>query len=280
MEFQADIIRFIQSFHSPLLDYLFIIITNMGSEAFYFILIPFFYWYRSKKLGLKMAVTLLLSVYINLVLKELTAVSRPIGYPGIRSLFVISAGGFSFPSGHAQGSSTIWNILMAHYRSKIVYVTGIAVIFLVSLSRLYLGVHWPMDVLAGIGLGVLLAGFAAKMDYLQFPEKLNLRLLLSVLFPILLVVIFPHENSFKYAGMLAGIWVGYNIENTFVHFRPEKRSVKVNLFIFTTAFLSFTAIYAGLKVLLPAGNISSMLRYFALGLLLTLGVPYMATKTL
>ena len=137
MEFQADIIRYIQSFNSPLLDYFFIIITNMGSEAFYFILIPYFYWYRNKKLGLKMAVTLLISIYINLVLKELTAVVRPIGYPGIRSLFVISAEGFSFPSGHAQGSSTIWSIIMGYYRSKTVNIIGIALVVLVSFSRLY-----------------------------------------------------------------------------------------------------------------------------------------------
>jgi len=278
MEFQADIIRYIQSFNSPLLDYFFIIITNMGSEAFYFILIPYFYWYRNKKLGLKMAVTLLISIYINLVLKELTAVVRPIGYPGIRSLFVISAEGFSFPSGHAQGSSTIWSIIMGYYRSKTVNIIGIALVVLVSFSRLYLGVHWPMDVIAGIALGVFIAVFAAKIDYLQLPEKISLRLL-SVLFPFILIVIFPHENSFKYAGMLAGIWVGYNIENTYVHFQPEKKSAKTNLFIFTVAVLSFVAFYIGLKVLLPAGNISSMLRYFALGLLLTFGVPYLAAKT-
>jgi len=277
MEIQAGIIRYIQSFHNPFFDTLFIIITNIGSEAFYFILIPFFYWYHNKKLGLKMAVTLLLSIYINLFLKELTAIARPIGYPGIRSLFVISAAGFSFPSGHAQGSATIWSILMAHYRSKAVYITGVALIFLVSLSRLYLGVHWPMDVLAGIVLGVLMADFASKIDNIKLPEKLETRLL-SALIPFVLIAIFPHEDAFKYAGMLAGIMVGYNIEKAYVHFEPKKRTIKANMYILIVASVSFAVIYTGLKVLLPAGNISSMLRYFALGLLLTLGIPYIAAK--
>ena len=112
MELQVKILKLIQSFNTPLLDLFFITITNLGSSVFYYLMVPVFYWGINKRIGIILTSSLMFSMYTNVAIKEIVALSRPIGHPGIRSLFIISAKGFSFPSGHAQGTSTFWGIVM------------------------------------------------------------------------------------------------------------------------------------------------------------------------
>nr|WP_232195840.1 phosphatase PAP2 family protein [Thermoanaerobacter sp. X514] len=119
---QAEILKAIQTISNPFLDYFFIAVTMLGSSGFYFIFIPLFYWCVDKRFGLKLGLILISSIYVNTVLKEITKIARPIGYPGIRSIFTQSAGGYSFPSGHAQGSTTVWGTLMVHYQKKMAVV--------------------------------------------------------------------------------------------------------------------------------------------------------------
>lgn len=74
---------------------------------------------------------------------------------------LISEKSFSFPSGHALGSLVLYGflayILAIHYPkySKIIYSLAVMAIAAIGLSRLYLGVHWPTDVIAGYGVGFL-----------------------------------------------------------------------------------------------------------------------------
>lgn len=274
MEFQANIIKFIQSFSSPVLDYFFIFITNLGGEGFYFLLIPVFYWSINKKMGLKLGSALLLSIYLNVVIKEVTAVPRPIGYPGIRAIFTSSAGGYSFPSGHAQGSTTIWGIIMAHYKNAPVYILGIGIITLVSLSRLYLGVHWPLDIIWGIGLGsimVFITFYAARFNP---PKSFWARCTLALAFPLILLALFPHPDAFKHMGMLSSVWLGYLLEVRFVNYEPQKTTTLKAVEKYAIGAIGFILIYGGLKFL-PASNISYLVRYFLLGLWLTLGAPFL-----
>ncbi|HHW03044.1 MAG TPA: phosphatase PAP2 family protein [Thermoanaerobacterales bacterium] len=278
MEFQAEIIKFIQSFSSPALDYFFIFITNLGSEGFYFLLIPIFYWSINKKMGIKLGSILLLSMYLNIMLKEITAIPRPIGYPGIRSIYTCSAGGYSFPSGHAQGSTTAWGIIMAHYKKTSVNIMGIIAILLVSLSRVYLGLHWPQDIVGGIILGLIIVLVANNIDRFRFPESVGAKCFMAVTCPMVLLVIFPHPDVFKYMGMLSAAWLGYILEDHFIGFEPENADLLKTAIKYFIGAVGFLLIYVGMKKILPAGNISAMARYFLLGLWLTAGAPYLFKK--
>lgn len=273
MELQAEIIKFIQSFNTPILDAFFIAITNLGSSVFYYLMIPVFYWSVNKKAGITLTASLLCSMYINVTIKEIVALARPIGYPGIRSLFVISAGGFSFPSGHAQGISTFWGVVMRWYHSRRVYSLGTAVIILVSLSRLYLGVHWPIDVLAGIFLGLAISSIfiLVSREYRQIPLIPNT--IISIIIPITLVCIFPHKDNFVYMGMLSGSWLGYIFEEHFIGFEPENKGRFKAVMKYLIGIIGFLLMYVGLKSILPPYNVYHMLRYFIIGLWLTFGAP-------
>ncbi|NLU10509.1 MAG: phosphatase PAP2 family protein [Tepidanaerobacter acetatoxydans] len=273
MELQAEIIKIIQSFSNPILDTFFIAVTNLGSSLFYYLMIPIFYWNINKKTGITLIASLLFSMYINVSLKEVVTLARPIGYPGIRSLFVISAGGFSFPSGHAQGTSTFWGVIMKCYRRRWVYILGTTVIFLVSLSRLYLGVHWPLDVLIGIILGLSISSVFVWISRICKPIPLIYNTVLSIIVPIILVCLFPYEDNFIYTGMLSGSWLGCVWENYFIGFEPKCKTRIKTLIKYLIGIIGFLLIYEGLKLILPPYNFCRMLRYFSIGLWLTFGAP-------
>ena len=86
---------------------------------------------------------------------------------------LITETSYSYPSGHALGSMVIYGflayLLASHYIkfAKIIYTLAVILIGAIGLSRLYLGVHWPTDVIAGYGVGYLWLMFSIIMLKLQ-----------------------------------------------------------------------------------------------------------------
>lgn len=273
MELQAEIIKFIQSFSNPFFDIFFIIITNFGGALFYFIMIPVFYWGIDKKVGITLFISLMFSMYLNATLKNITGIPRPIDCPGIRSLFASSAGGFSFPSGHAQGAATFWGVVMYYYRSRQVYILGFAIIVLVSLSRLYLGLHWPCDVAAGIALGILISTLFTSLPKRLKPLPMLYSIILMIAIPFGLAFLFPYKDNFIYMGLMAGSSVGYKFEDYLIGFKPQSKNKLKTLEKYMIGLGGFLLIYAVLKLIMPQQDFFSFLKYFVVGLWLTFGAP-------
>jgi undecaprenyl-diphosphatase len=91
---------------------------------------------------------------------------------------LISESFFSFPSGHALGSMVLYGfiayLLSSHYPkfSRLIYSLAIIIIILIGLIRLYLGVHWPTDIIAGYGVGFLWLMFCVTLLKLQkYPKQ-------------------------------------------------------------------------------------------------------------
>jgi undecaprenyl-diphosphatase len=123
---------------------------SLGPAAILILLVP-----RWRTVAIPAVASLAVSAVLNIVLKTLFAVPRPTGHR------LIEESGFGFPSGHAQSSAGFVGVLVvaalragfrAVYR-HLVAVLAWAFILLVGLSRVYLGVHSPVDVLAGFALG-------------------------------------------------------------------------------------------------------------------------------
>jgi hypothetical protein len=224
---------------------------------------------------------LISSIYVNTVIKEVTMLSRPIGYPGIRSIFTQSAGGYSFPSGHAQGSATLWGTIMIHYKNKTINIVGITLVLLISLSRLYLGVHWPMDIVGGILIALLIVFVGELTDSIIIEGKIDIpfryKILLSLLIPIILIILFPYKDNFEYMGIMSGVLLGYFIDQKYFGFTVE--NILTNHFIkLIIGIVIFFSLQTGLKLIFPYTNIFNMIRYGASGLWLSLGAPWVFYK--
>lgn len=121
-----------------------------------------------------LAITAAGSSLLTVVAKSLVGRPRP---PA--ALELVSAGGFSFPSGHALNTAAIVGacaVLLWTYRRVRIWstATAAAMILLVGFSRLYLGVHWLTDVLAGFALGVGWLAMLATAFHLTRPAPVAL----------------------------------------------------------------------------------------------------------
>ncbi len=128
--------------------------TMLGNEEFYLLVAPILYWCIDAGLGLRMGLVLMLSDGLCSSFKVLAHGPRPYWYSAqVRALSVEAS--FGAPSAHAQNAAAIWGMLAAWLKGWGAWAIAIAVILLIGLSRMFLGVHFPIDVAAGWLLGAL-----------------------------------------------------------------------------------------------------------------------------
>ena len=141
-------------------------LTSLGSENFFFLVLPLVYWSLDAGLGLRVAFILVTSNSLNCIGKFLFASPRPYWVSArVQPGSVESS--FGVPSGHAQNSAALWGILAAGVPAgkRWAWMAAIALAFLVGFSRLYLGMHFVHDVLLGWLIGyVLLFAFLKFWD--------------------------------------------------------------------------------------------------------------------
>ena len=142
-----------------LLDILMPIITALGEYGAVWILLCLLLLIRrdTRRVGVMMAIALALDVLLcNVILKNLIARPRPFTLRPETALLIKPPSGFSFPSGHSAASfAGAGAMLFAKQRGKLAALVLAAAI---ALSRIYLYVHYPSDVVCGALLG-LLCGF-------------------------------------------------------------------------------------------------------------------------
>ena len=133
----------------------------LGTEDFFILALPILYWCVDSMLGLQVALILLLSTNINSALKMAFHGPRPYWFsPNVRLLATETS--FGVPSGHAQIAATIWGLLAAYLRKWWGWLVAVLLILLIGLSRLYLGVHFPHDVMLGWLIGGLVLWLALR----------------------------------------------------------------------------------------------------------------------
>ncbi|KGM95398.1 phosphatase PAP2 family protein [Clostridium botulinum] len=271
-----DAIKFFQSFSNPFLDIFFQIVTMFGEEIFLVGSITLIYWCINKKVGYRLAFTYLTSMILNGAIKEIFKIPRPFNKDGIKSLRTKTATGYSFPSGHTQGSSSFFTTLMLNINKIYFYIIGFILIILIAISRLYLGVHTLMDVSGGLILGVAWAVIANKiMSYAEHNKQYTLFLLLI---PIMIGCIFCNcPDYFKAAGIGCSFILGFFIETTYINFEVRQPlNIQIIKYILGLSIALIMKIL--LKKFLPQNNLGEFIRYFILGLWVTVFAPIMFNK--
>lgn len=151
----SNFILALQTLRSPLLDAFFVGCSFLADEKFFLLLVPVIWWTAGVRRGLLLCTLALLTGYVNNFLKEWVALPRP--FVGGLVPALVHAEGYSFPSGHSQLGASMWSALYLMRPSFALGIFATAAVLFSGLSRSYLGVHYPSDVLIGWTLGVTIA---------------------------------------------------------------------------------------------------------------------------
>lgn len=154
-------------------------VTNLGGAIYTSLIIFMLLLFGNEKIkftGLEALVTLTISQSIVYILKKILSRERPYKIIEHLNTFGIDMKDYSFPSGHTTASFSIATTIALNIPRLSVYVFIIAMI--ISISRIYLGVHYPTDVAAGIflGLGTALMVHFYLLEYIRgFAEVVGMK---------------------------------------------------------------------------------------------------------
>lgn len=295
-DFEVALMELLQSCMGAVLTAIASFITLLGEEAVAVGILGFLYWVWNKEAAVFMGTNVLAGTVINPLLKNVALRRRPyFDHTSIRCLKPVHAGdiyditvqGYSFPSGHSMNAAILYGSMpVAYSRFKgqtkrktaetatlFLQIISILLPFLVGLSRVMLGVHYPTDVLVGWTGGILVI---VIISYLQ--KKLRswqLHLLLIVL--ALPGFFYCKTNDFYTCfGIMSGFFAANEIEQRYIRFRETRKIPAIILrmavgltlyFLLNTAFkLPFPEEF--LKSATTAQFLFRSVRYFLVSFLM------------
>ena len=157
---------FLEKIRNPVFDFFFSLITHIGEETFFLVTAIIFFWCINKRQGYFILLTGLIGTVINQGLKLLCKIPRPWVIDGNFTIVESAraeASGYSFPSGHTQNVAGTFGAVGRFARKRWVAISCVVIIALVSLSRMYLGVHTPYDVATSLCIAAFIIFVLAPM---------------------------------------------------------------------------------------------------------------------
>lgn len=127
----------------------------LGSEDFFMMVLPLLYWSIDAALGLRVGIILLVGSSLNDAAKLAFHGSRPYWLSTKVHAFA-SETSFGLPSGHSSTAVGVWGMLASQIKKPWMWISAILIILLIGISRMYLGVHFPTDVVLGWLFGALI----------------------------------------------------------------------------------------------------------------------------
>ncbi len=141
------------------------LLSSLGSELFFLLLLPMVYWNIDRHIGARLGILLISSVVLNDLLKVAFALPRPFWTAGVGQLAPTPEVSFGFPSGHSQSTAALWTFLALQTKRPRLWVPlAFVLLVLIALSRLYLGAHYPLDVVGGALIGYALLGVFLRLE--------------------------------------------------------------------------------------------------------------------
>ncbi|MCK5129710.1 MAG: phosphatase PAP2 family protein [Clostridiales bacterium] len=270
---------FMQQFRNPVLDFIVEAITITAEETTLLIAICIIYWCINKKMGYVVAFAVVFSSCMNETIKEIFKVQRPWLLDGrIIPIRQETATGYSFPSGHTQKGATFWAALAIYMKNKKITTIAIIMMVLIALSRVYLSVHTPLDVVAGL---IFAVGFAFLSYYMIMKLLENKTYWTFIVVSIVLIVLLffiRDETFYKMAGVTLAFLPGFFIENKYIRFASRSKLWKQALKVIIGIAIAL-GIRLGLGALFPDKMVFDFIRYFTMGMGILVLAPWIFVKT-
>ncbi len=234
-----QLLYWLEGLRRPWLDQVMLIITQFGGEIIFMALAIALFWCIDKHKGYFMLTVGFVGTIVNQFLKIAFRISRPwVQDPEFTIVEAARADatGYSFPSGHTQNAATTLGCSARMVKSRAAKIALWVLYALVALSRMYLGVHTPLDVGVSLVLGlVLVFALYPLFNHLDaHPNRmyalLGGMLALSVAYLLYTELrVFPadvevenllhaRENAYKLTGAVAGMLLAYWVDARYIHF--------------------------------------------------------------
>lgn len=232
------VLYFLESIRVPILNEFMLLITRLGEETAFLVAAMVIFWCVDKKRGYYVMAVGFLGTMANQFLKLACRVPRPWVLDPEFSILEQAreaATGYSFPSGHCQSAVGTFGAIGHTADSKVTKWICIAVCVLVPLSRMYVGVHTPADVLVGSAMALILV-FALRSPICRknaMPAMIGLMLIASLcLLAYVELWNFPEDmdvhnlesglkNAYTMLGCTAGVALVYPLEKKYVNFSTK-----------------------------------------------------------
>ena len=292
-----ELLYWLESLRNPVLDAVMQFFTYFGEELVFTVVALAVLWCVDKHEGYYLLFVGFVGTILNQFLKLLCRIPRP----WVRDLsFTIvesargSATGYSFPSGHTQNAVGTLGGIARWNKNRCLRVVCIAIAVLTGISRMYLGVHTPMDVGVSLGIAAILVfGFYPLMRRCAGKPK-RMAVLLGAMLVLAAAYVcyanltrFPadidpenlyegRKNGFSLLGALLGFCVAYPIERRYIRF-DERAAWWVQVLKVALGLVGVLAVKEGLKALFAAVGLTwvgmNAVRYFAVILFAALVWP-------
>lgn len=302
MEIQISILRFFESLHCPALTAVFKVITMMGVDIPLVAILFFIYWNINKKKGFAACMNMLGAVTAMNVMKAIVRFPRP--WTVIEGLDSIqeNATGYSFPSGHTTCAASSYGAIAYTFKKKWLSIICAILIALIGISRLYLCVHWPLDIVGGllIGCGSTFLFVSAFMNAFDKKEEAFQSIrwialicgIVGAVLSILVTLQMVDEDAFsdlsKNLTLVSGGLVGYIMERKRTDFIDEEGQWGKKILRYVIGMVGILFFFVVLKTILVKTGLynctTACLRYFlsgvwACGVFPILGVKWGLFKT-
>lgn len=259
---------------NPSLDAFFKTVNWLQTEEFFLIALPIVWWCIDKRVGASLAFLFLSADYLVRLLKGITGVQRPYQVePRVRNLDPQNDA--SFPSAGAMDTLIFWVYLALAFRRRLLWAASLLLVVLLAFTRVYLGVHYPTDVLASILIGAVILVLVSSTRLVEriVTSPRPALWVMAIGWPLVLAAVRLNPETAVTLGAMLGFGAGLLLEEEWIRFEPRGPwwGQALKLLIGLVVGLG---IRLAVKPLLPEGDIYTFARYAVIGLWMAAGAPW------
>lgn len=235
-----EFLYFLEKIRVPVLNEFMLAITTLGEETAFLVIAMVMFWCVDKRRGYFVMAVGFFGTLASQFMKIMCRVPRPWV---LDENFTIleqareAASGYSFPSGHTQTAVGTLGAIAATEKKSWLKITCIVLAVLVGISRMYIGVHTPQDVIVGTLLSVAfivgLYPFMMKNEGKGIPGVIALLTVLTAAY-LCFMELYPFpadtdaanlesamKNAYTLVGCMTGLLIAYPLEKKYVNFTEK-----------------------------------------------------------